>query len=177
MKKSQTSDIFIYAFAIIVVGLILIFGAKKVIDIKNTGNEVELLNFKKHLETLISSSRGSGNVFNESLELPAGFSEVCFIDLELEQAKVTSLTKFMITHPIIYNSWESQVENNVFLVQNNKLKSFYIKKEQIKLSGNPVGNCEIDNAKPKAYICCKVNNGKVTLVFRGSGRSVLIGES
>jgi len=169
MKSAQTTtDIFVYAFAVIVVGLILVFGAKKIIEIRNTGSEVEIMQFEKQLETLISSARGSGNEFIENLNLPAGFSEICFIDLDKSPS-----APIQLTHPIIYDSWDAETQSNVFLVQNNKLKSFYIDNGVIKVSDNSVINCEKDNS---AYICCKASDGKVKLKLSGKGRSVIVGE-
>lgn len=169
-KQAQiSSEIFVYVLAIIVIGLIVIFGYKRVTDISKSGNEIENLQFKKELESMIKNGMPAGNVFLEEYKLPPGFSKICFIDIT--KSAPSQQPDISVLPSMIYDSWNAKVEKNVFLVHQNKIESFYIDKERLEI-GTVSGECKGDDV---SYQCCETKNGKVELKLSGAGKKTIIG--
>ena len=166
MKSAQVSqNLFIYIFAILIIGLIFFFGYKKLISIKDTSNEVDIIKFKRSMQEVIASV-GSGNVFIEDMEIPADFYKICFIDLEKPAEK-----EFKDIYPLIYDSWSSNIKKNVFLLRNNNLQSFYF--DNIKIAEQDGITCF---GKASTYLCCDSVNDKVKLRFSGRSAVTYIGD-
>ena len=171
MKLSQiASEVFVYALAIIVVGLILVFGYKKIIDVKNAGDDISIIQFKKQLESTISSASGSGNILIEDFILPIGFSKICFIDLNNEIPLATSNPPTGLPI-IIFSSWKDKVRKNIFLLKGSKIEQYYIDKDKIGISDNTGTLC---TSWDNCYTCKDVTNGKVSITFIGKGKKTLI---
>lgn len=178
MRKAQLgSEIFVYILAILVIGLIVVFGYKKVVELREKGSDIEVLHFKKQLESLVKISMSSGNIFVEEMLLPKGFSKICFIDLtKSADGKLNAPTNKDYS-PIIYDSWNAKNQKNVFLVQGPKIESFYIDEKKL-LIGIARTTAPIKcSGNADSYICCDVNElGKIKLRFTGNGKSISISE-
>lgn len=173
MRSGQIGgEIFIYILAILIIGTIVIFGYKKAVELKEKGEDISVLQFKKQLESLIQSSMGSGNVFVEELPLPGGFSKICFIDRGKTNPSPEPSSDDLPS--LVYNSWKDDVDKNIFLLQGSKVESFYIDKDRLKVDASTKKNCKGDS---DLYLCCNALNGKVKLKFSGKGRVTFIAES
>src|SRR3989338_10330750 len=82
-RKAQIqTEIFVYIIAIVIVGLILIFGYNAVKDFGSKSEQVELLSFKKDMEGTFKTVASSyGEIQIKKLKLPVGFEELCFVNL------------------------------------------------------------------------------------------------
>ena len=55
MRAEVSSSVFLYILAVIVIGSILIFGYKRVIDITKSGDEIQVLEFRKFIENYVNN--------------------------------------------------------------------------------------------------------------------------
>ncbi|MDD5331334.1 MAG: hypothetical protein PHE43_00745 [Candidatus Nanoarchaeia archaeon] len=80
MKRGQISQIFIWITAIIVMGLVLYFGAKTAFKLKDSGNQVVLLkeiqNLKDEVEKYYYLDKGSSKKI--TLGFPSEITYICF---------------------------------------------------------------------------------------------------
>tara|TARA_Y100000034_G_scaffold134844_1_gene204505 strand:- start:940 stop:1377 length:438 start_codon:yes stop_codon:yes gene_type:complete len=87
MRKGIASQIFIYIFVAIVIALIIFFGFKQVVNIKNLQEKSNYVVFKSEFENAVDDlyykNPGSMIFFsstsrNKPLVLPKGVDQVCF---------------------------------------------------------------------------------------------------
>jgi hypothetical protein len=126
-KRGQIpSQAFVYILALLIIVFILVFGYNSAIKAKTTQQEVELAEFEAKLRNDVSSLNleyGSAKV--REYKLPSGFDEICLVDI----GKVDS--NLLGNHPLIKDSVESGVKQNVFLSGRDRFKSFYIEGLQL----------------------------------------------
>jgi len=174
-KNAQVqSEIFMYVIAMVVVGLILLFGYTAVRDFSKSAEQVALIQFEKDLEsTFHTISTSYGKVEIKQVEIPGGFDTVCFHDLreishpgELYFLK-DDLNK-PIEYPVITDNIRSGTHKNLFLVGGLNIESFY------------VGEIYVDNthlavsqASP-GFICFKEKQGRVEFKLVGEGDQVRV---
>jgi len=115
-KKAQdSSQIFIYIMTIVVLGMILIFGYRSITSIKERTEQVVYIKLKADLENSIKQlSSDYGSVSVKELEIPPKFQKLCFVSNELIDGGMTGITGGK--YPIIDDSVQSKVRNNVFMV-------------------------------------------------------------
>lgn len=85
MKKGQMlSQPFVYIFALIVGGLILVWGGKTVLDLVQTGSQVNVGSFVKSLEEDVAAYKnfGEGSRTARKIDFPQDITYICFLDLE-----------------------------------------------------------------------------------------------
>lgn len=167
-RAEVSSSVFLYILAVIVIGSILIFGYKRVMDITKSGDEIQVLEFRKFIENHINNGLGSGNELVEDITLPTGFSELCFVNLKQTP---DDTIKSDLKNDLIFDSWKAGIEKNVFLVRGNKIESFYVDKERLVI-GDEGSNC---NGVLDYSLCCNVKDGKIELRFTGKGKKVMVG--
>lgn len=89
MRKGIVSQVFIYIFVVIVMALILFFGFKQVVNIKNLTDKSTYIAFKSDFSKDVNDAyylnKGSILVFsedsvNKELTLPKGIKRICFRD-------------------------------------------------------------------------------------------------
>ena len=87
MRKGVTSQVFIYIFVVIVMALIMFFGFKQVVNLKNLGDKSVYITFKNDFSNSVNDvyymNEGSTLVFskdsrNKDLILPKYIKKVCF---------------------------------------------------------------------------------------------------
>jgi len=156
MKKAQmsTSQIFTYILALVVASLILLYGYTAISKMRSQTDTVSILQFKTDLTNAINSiSYDFGSVEIKKLNMPTGFNQVCFVDIN----NVASVT---ITEKLIKDSVESQSKNDIFLLGNGNVEPMQ------------VGGITIENS----YKCINSVSGKVSIQLEATGKSVLISQ-
>ena len=157
-KKGQIpSQVFMYVFALLVISLVLLFGITAINDFIDRTDRIELVKFKSDIKSEIQTiSTEYGSVINPSLTLSKRFKRVCFAD----DRAINNLGS--ISNPLIRNSIENQVKDNVFLVEE-------IGVEQLK-------TMKIEVLNDKGFLCIENTQGKISFHIRGKGRYVEIYE-
>lgn len=152
-KKSQASEVLIYAISAIVVILILYFGYRGVSSFIKARESAEIEKFKLQLKSDISNAAlDYGSVKILTYDLPKKYNSICFVDLK--NVEINS-----ITNPIISDSVESGSPNNAFLIG----------KETEGIDAGPLSvECE------PYFRCINKTIGKINLTVEGRGRNALL---
>ncbi len=156
MKKAQfaVGQIFIYILAIIIAGLIILYGYKAIIGFRHKAEEIALINFKTSIENDIAKIATSyGSVKIKEYDLPSSAKEVCFIS----SSKLGDTTFSMPDYPIIENSIKSKARQNIFLIPMAEIPIY-------------VENMEVENT----FFCITPSRGKITIKLEGLGNRTLI---
>lgn len=84
-KKGQMlSQPFVYIFALVVGALILVWGGKTVLDLVNTGSQVNVGSYIESLESDVAAYKnfGEGSKTSKKVDFPQDITYICFLDLE-----------------------------------------------------------------------------------------------
>ena len=146
-----------YILAVLIFGLIVIFGYREISNLMQKQQQVDLINFENNLKDVIkrlSSSYGDKKVYDTEnpLKVPSGYNKLCFIELDKPKTGYVSSSNY----PLIYNSWDDNVQANVFL--DDAKHSFYADNITI----------EPDNSK-----CFDITNG-LRIELEGIGGSTKV---
>jgi len=158
-SKSQfaVGQIFIYILAIIIAGLIILYGYRAIAGFRTKAEEIALINFKTSVENDIESIAGSyGSVRMQTYDLPSSAREVCFVNASAFRYPGAFN---MPGYPIINNSVRSGSKQNIFLVP----------MAEIPIS---VENMEVNDTDE--YLCINSTRGKITIRLEGLGNRTKI---
>ena len=155
MKKGQVqAQIFVYVLAMLVIGLVLLYGYKSIGTMQERAKQVDILGLKNEIMKSIEKvSNDYGTVRAPTLNVPEGYAELCFIDLDHSPA-----SDLQSEHPLVYEAWEDK-SANVFLIKELADESFLVGEE---------GKSLIDIVNPN-YICFQVINNRVKIRLEGTG--------
>jgi len=155
-NKAQFSigQVFVYILAIVVAGLIILYGYRAIASFKGQAEDIALVNFKTSIENDIESmATRFGSVRTQEYDVPG--DEVCFIDLS-KDADSTLRTK----SAIIYDSWNATANQNIFLIP---MADVQIYAESLRVNGT-------------GYFCTEAKQGRITIRLEGKGDSTLVSE-
>ncbi len=167
-KKAQIqSQIFIYIFAIIVVSLILIIGAKAIFSVKKDTDKISFVNFQTDLKAKAASAASEyGSVQKGEFYLPKDVKQVCFVNPDFGSSKTSLSAANANLYPLIQNSLYSNVLDNVYLIKSvNDVEAF---KTQTKIV--------VPNSVNTHFLCINNTNGKVSFTLKGMSKYVEVSE-
>jgi len=158
IKRGQISaNVFIYALALVVIGIILIMGYKYISTIKDKISDTDLILLKNKLTNDIESiSTDFGSSKKVTYSLPP-LTKLCLVDLREE---VRSEILGSDISPLIKDSVNSNIKKNAFIIGNLIFESYYIG--------------EIELNKPPYFICPEQVSGKIDFTITGRGNRTLI---
>lgn len=78
--KAQAEHIFLYVATIVVVGIVLLFGYKAIMTVKNTGDQAAFLNLKHSFQEEIDRHSTFGRIGTIDFSIPQEVVKVCFVD-------------------------------------------------------------------------------------------------
>jgi len=161
-KKAQIqTQVFVYVLALIIIGIILLYGYQSINSMREKGDQIDLLTFKTDIEeevSKMSSDYGSARII--TLKVPSGFSEVCFTDLTKNPSQ-----EIKDIHPLVYESWTDNTAN-VFLIK-DLAEEFQLIEE------NSNYLIQIDNP---GYVCIPVTNNRISIRLEGVGGKALLSQ-
>ena len=141
--------------ALIIAGLILVFGFSAIKGFMDKGKEIESVTMQKTLEREIKLMETRyGSVKLLTLDVPATIQEICFIDPDASMNNANIKNNYAI----IANKIGSDTPDNVFMFPGGK-------------SWN-AGKIMIEN--PDKIECFKSSAGKIKLRLEGAGNKVKI---
>ncbi|HLC56908.1 MAG TPA: hypothetical protein VJJ23_06735 [Candidatus Nanoarchaeia archaeon] len=140
MKKGQNQLIFIYIFAIVVIGLIVIFGYRAIKNFKDLGDEGQIVLFidgiKNKVNDVYSLDKGS-SIKLDDIILPSKVREICFVDVDMP---LNDIIDDELIDQVVRDSLDSGSQNNLFFVpqrgQSLSKVRFFV--EHIKPIENPL---------------------------------------
>ena len=172
MKKAQVAgQIFIYITAIVVVGLIIVYGYSAIKGFTQKGEQVEYINLKTSMENSFRSIISDyGSIKRPNLDIPSKYSMICFVDKDRKAAAdTTSLCRKdgpedTLFEPVICSSWKIG-EDNLYLVPDGSeswdVGPIVFKNDNTDYSGQP-------------FMCFEVNNNKIKMQLKSLGDKIEI---
>lgn len=162
-KKAQAEKVFMYAVALIIVAMTLLFGYKAISKVTSTSEKATLAKFKNEIRNKIDVGSAYGRISTEDFETPTNYKAICFV----AEKNPNNLNKeFLGDYPLGRDVAES--EDNAFLYINPSSPIDPFK----------VDPFEIDEKSEGAYgpdaLCVKINNGRFSLRLEGLGDRTLI---
>ena len=160
MKKAQISDqIVIYILGILIIGLLLFFGTKIILQTEQRIEEIDITSFKQSLESKINDLAphyGSWKIVE--IDAPKQVEKIYFLDLNFPDEQ-ENINNDLIDNDLIKDIWIGK-SSNVIVIPFTQQSSILINKIIIE--------------DPKGYIVFDVVDGKITLKMIGQGDGVLI---
>lgn len=181
-KAEVASQIFVYIIALVVVGMVIVFGYKAVKSFASRSDEVALIKFKTEVENTFKQVSSNFNTIKvEDFDIPSGYDEICIVNLNAHQS-ISDFTEdeFKNYNPILFEG--VQEKKNLFLVNGIYLEPFYVGKVALDIdmqtSGNDPAACNGDgkeNSQDTGYLMCiKSKNTKVKMKLKGKGDKVFV---
>jgi|SRR3989344_3597973 len=148
MKAQLQGQVFIYILTVVIIGMVLLFGGKAILDFIQKGEEVAFIKFKTDLKSIVDSiGPDYQSIVRETLTIGRDYQQVCFTD----SASITS------PYPTMNSVVGSGTGENTFLVTTDVVEKF------------DVGTIQVDNVAHQDWDCFPIINGKVRLQFEGMG--------
>lgn len=151
MKRSQiTSHIIFFLIVIIVAGVLLLFLYRFVSSIVYTSEKSEIYQFQKSLKNdidVMAATFGTQRKFE--YKIPMSIREVCIVDSS--RSEEISRSKSIKNYPLIEDSIKS---NNVFLMSDELVQSFFLSNVRIK--------------EFPYFVCIRPKNSNMELYFEGT---------
>lgn len=180
-RKGQIAgQVFIYMIAIVVVGLIVVYGYSAIRGFTQRGEEVEYLTLKTSIENSVRAIVSDyGSIKRPDISVPGKYEMVCFVDKDATDASIAasaicdkSAAEMLAQgddkyhQPIICAAWKTH-NNNVFMVPDGS-DAFSVDATLV-----------IDENMPTAghhFICFDVINNKIKMQMEGLGDRVKISQ-
>ena len=161
-KKAQIiGEIFTYILAAVVIGVIVLIGYWAINNITQKSCQVEQLNFKANIESLIEQYSSYGTFKKEILSAPCDYDTICFASADNVTNK--DLLK-NCSNPIIISSVQSGTLNNIFAISHR--------------ATFPIGySAKVGLTDPAGCTCINSRSNNFYMTFSGEGFRTVIAES
>ncbi len=163
-NKAQFSigQVFVYILAIVVAGLIILYGYRAIAGFKGQAEDIALVNFKTSIENDIESmATRFDSVRTQEYDVPG--DEVCFVDMDkkgdVDNADLC-ISGSEDYNALICNSWKAGANQNIFLIP---MADVQIYAESLRVNGT-------------GYFCTEAKQGRITIRLEGKGDSTLVSE-
>ena len=167
--KAQTSEIFFFILAIIIIGLILLFGVKYIMELGTKVSQIDLVQFKTDLEGYADEIRPVYGKWKKiELTIPAGIDRVCFVQFP------TTADPFYIKEQgicqkesadydfLMCQAWQDDTTRNVYTDPFDELDI------SIDLGAMDVGDADTN------YLCIDTSSNILKIKMTGRGDHVLV---
>ncbi|MFT4310512.1 MAG: hypothetical protein ACMXYC_02680 [Candidatus Woesearchaeota archaeon] len=136
-KAVDTNQMFVFVISLVIVGLVLLFGTRTILQFNDRQSEIQYLQFQNNLEDRFENLR-YGETRYVDMRVPRQFRHICFIDISDElRGSLPGQTRNVTTddnvhHRPITSTWEdivdrgSQIRFNVFLIEQQVSRQFYV---------------------------------------------------
>lgn len=154
----DASQMFIFILSIVIVGMVLLFGTRAVLNWGDDVSEYEYIRFKASLtDALRDSSSDFGSVRQRTFPFPGQYQKVCLVDLG--ERPPSDLQVDGIDQPLMRQEWDAETAN-VFLLSQGVEERFLDERVRVNATGG--------------IICFRAERGQVHIRFEGVGRSSLV---
>ncbi|MBS3164593.1 hypothetical protein J4439_04125 [Candidatus Woesearchaeota archaeon] len=150
MRAQSASMIVVFVLALLIGSLVMLFGYRSVRRILGQAETATLLTFKEDLES-VTTTLSYGSVKKANLNLPSGYTAICFADLDYLGSNLSPELRFNVKFHVINDSVQD-AQANVFLFPDGS-QSFL------------VGPLIVEGG----FACANASAGRVTVGFEGMG--------
>ncbi len=170
-SKAQISEIFFFILAIIIIGLLLLFGVKYIMELGTKVNQIDLVQFKVDLEGYADEIRPVYGKWKKiELFVNTGIERVCFVQHETFTAKLLNIQQeegicikgHKDYNLLMCNAWIDDSSRNVFTDPFDKLDI-----------GINLGTMEVGDADTN-YLCIDTTTNILKIKMTGKGDRVLV---
>lgn len=170
-KKAQIAgQIFIYIIAIVVVGLIVIYGYSAIKGFTQRGEEVEYITLRTGIENSVKAIVSDyGSIKRPNIDVPGKYEFVCFVDKtrsadDIQNTAICTRQAGLddFYQPIACSGWKTG-RDNVFLIPDGS-ESFDVGTIVIENTGADYGG--------QPFLCLEVVNNRINLQLKGLGDKV-----
>jgi hypothetical protein len=177
VKKAQvSSQLFLYILAIVIIGLLLIFGVKYIGMLVEKVDTINVVQFKTDLETNIEKIRPNYGTWRIlEFDVPAEVEEVCFFEYGILPAQPQSMPICIQSNVdeydyIICNAWKDYENAN----PDGENPNVFVKPSATIDTDIILGRLEIDAGDH--YLCVQAVGGMIKLKATGLGDGTRIEE-
>jgi hypothetical protein len=168
-RKAQISQVFTYLMAILIIGLIVVFGTKGILAIFKTDCAQQRTQFEKNLVGFIDEYSTKGSVHEETIKAPCNTKQVCFVDSDVCDTSIPSppvLFADDIKDSVI-ESAGGDCTDNIFIKAEFTEPVSFSKKLTLKKGSGPIKG-------DSPFVCFNQTNGNFKFLFRGTGRKTQV---
>lgn len=167
-KGFEASQIFVFVVSIIVVGLVLLFGTRAIMNWREDLRQVNYVQFKTDLQNAIDDVAADyGSVKQLDFHVPSDYQHVCFADMRFPMPADRELVIDGVPYPEIKDAWtDSPPTANIFLLDENSARENF-KDDRVQVPANPT-NSDLH------IVCIPRENGNFKVRLEGMGRSVKV---
>jgi hypothetical protein len=163
-KKGDAGQVFVYILTVLIMGLMLYFGVKWIINLMLTECEIQTANLKIDMETSFEKIRpNTASWQNVVFNVPdcLRLKKICFVDSSYANKQTSGLctTGQKDYNPMMCNAWMSNNDENVMFEPPVE---------------NPVYIKDIKVDSPLGYLCFPIEQNKVIVKLRGLGVGVQV---
>ena len=160
-RAQMMGQIFVFILALVIFSGVLLYGYRAIFTIQEGIGDAAFFSFSQDLEAKVEQvSVDFGSVRKFRASPPAGFTEICFLDLKkLERDIEGSLTELRNTRPIISDAVDGGTDQNVFFTPLAKTPT-------------SVARLEIDGG----FLCIPIENRDLILRLEGLGDRTKLSE-
>jgi hypothetical protein len=169
LRKAQANQIFTYIVAMLVVGLLVVFGYKAIDMMLSKQCDAKKALFEKNLLDFLDEYSDYGSVHEEFITLPCGSKELCFVDAAY----------FCSGPPPNYDSIYAYTSDPVIIAAIEETSgctaNIFIKGEftETLMSQNKFSD-KVSLEEGNPFRCFEAKSGQVKLIFSGLGRKTRI---
>ena len=121
-KKAQTAEIFFFILAIVIIGLLLLFGVKYIMELGTKVNQIDLVRFKTDLEGYAEEIRPVYAKWKKlEIDVPAGIEKVCIVQHDTFTASPLYIQQEGLCQKdhedynfLMCNAWQEDTTRNVY---------------------------------------------------------------
>jgi hypothetical protein len=176
IKKAQvSSQLFLYILAIVIIGLLLVFGVKYIGMLVEKVDTINVVQFKTDLETNIEKIRPNYGTWRIlEFDVPVDITEVCFFEYGILPAQPQLMPICLPGNDeydfIICNAWKDYEYAN----PEGENPNVFVKPSAIIDTDIIIGRLEIDASEH--YLCVPSVGGMIKLKATGLGDGTRIEE-
>jgi hypothetical protein len=163
--------VFTYIAAILVIGLLVVFGYKAIDMMLSKQCDAKRVLFEKDLLDFIDQYSDYGSVQEELMKAPCNAKEICFANASLCPNDPNNPY-----YPPISNSYYPAADSVITASVEDCKANIFIKSEFTETLMNPTKFSGKIALEGEPLQCFKVNNGQIRLVFTGLGSKIKIGQ-
>ncbi len=170
--KAQTAEIFFFILAIVIIGLLLLFGVKYIMELGTKVNQIDLVRFKTDLEGYANDIRPVYGKWKKiEMDVPSGIDKVCFVQLETftdaplyQQQEGICQNDSLDYNFLMCQAWQDDTTRNVYTDPFDELDL-----------GVDLGAMEVGTADEN-YLCVDTTSNILKIKMTGKGDRVLVEE-
>lgn len=166
--KGQINQIFVFIMAIVVAGLILLFGIRFIGDYLEKQDQILLTDFINDVETRVSST-SFGSVDISSFRLPKDYEMVCFVDYENSPSDPSLHSKIVADVQSRGGVFGNEFNNAMFLIDTKGTPE----ENDDSIQSNVVGKVKVSDPY---WVCFTSGSGRLSLRFEGVKGGTLVSE-